>query len=291
MVSRWFSHADGAALMAVFLWGIHVPLMKIALSQINVLAFVTVRAILASALILVALAVLEGDIKVETSDLRPLAILGVMGVGLTQVNFALGLSYTLASHSALLVTTSPIFATFLATWVEGDRPKATRWYGILLSLLGIWLLVGSGAAVLGPRILLGDTITLVSAILWAGYTVLSKRFLTIYSPLKVTTYALVFSNVALVPLGIRYVIAQDWRAVSPEAWSALAFSVVLGIVVANILWLKSVIQIGITKTILYQYMVPVVTILVASVLLKEHLTVHQIVGAGIVLAGTALAAQ
>lgn len=289
--SRRFGSADGTAILAVVIWGTGLSVSKIVLNHISVLTFLTIRGVFASLLLFLALAALGHSIRVNKKDIGQLAVLGVVGIGLTNIGFLFGLNYTLASHGSVLVAMGPVFATMIASWLGWERAKTTTWFGIGVCLVGIWLLVGGGQAVFDFRILLGDIFLLASALCWAVYILISKRLLQVYSPLKVTAYALAFSNLLLLPLGIRSVVAQDWGTVALEGWLGIVFTVLFALVVANILWLKSVKRIGVTRTSLYQFLVPVVGISVAVLLLKEHLASQQIIGAGVVLSGIALAAR
>jgi drug/metabolite transporter (DMT)-like permease len=280
-----YSRADALAILAVLFWGLNVTFTKGVLNELDALAFVTVRMIISTTLALGAIAILERSIHVKMRDLVPLGMLGLLGIGLAQLIFILGLNLSLASHGALLLGLNPVFAALLAGWLGWDRLRAKNWIGVGVCLVGVWLLTGAGLVAMDGNILLGDAIVLFSAVLGAMYTVLSRRFLFAYSPLKILTYGMLFSLVPMLLLGATSIGAQDWSGVSVNAWAALLFSAVFGTVLASIFWLKSVTRIGIVRTSIYQYLLPIFGIVTALFLLHEAWDPIQWVGAVIVLVG------
>jgi drug/metabolite transporter (DMT)-like permease len=181
---------------------------------------------------------------------------------------------------------NPVFAGLLAGWLGWDQFKRKNWFGVIVCLVGLALLTGIGSTTFSPMVLLGDGIALMSAFFGACYTVLSKRFLGDYSPLQILTFGLLFSSIPVLLFAGDSLRAQDWSTISFEVYAILAFAAILGTVVATIFWLKSVTRIGILRTSLYQYLLPVVGLILALVLLKEQLDVTQWVGIAIVFVGT-----
>lgn len=284
-----YSRADLAALLAVVLWGINVSCSKIVLGELDAITFATVRVGISAVLSLAALVLLERNVRVKRADLRRLAVVGIVGVGLPQIVFIFGLSYTYATHGALLIGMNPVFAALMAAWWGLERLRWVNWLGIALSFGGIVLLTGTGFGGTAEQTLFGDGVTLFSVLLGASFAVMSKRFLGDYSPLKVVTYSLIFSTLVLLALGLTHLLAQNWSAVSLYGLGALAFGIVLGTVIANVLWLKSVSRIGIVRTSLYQYVLPVVGVALAWLFLKEELSLRQMMGAVLVVGGALLA--
>jgi drug/metabolite transporter (DMT)-like permease len=84
------------------------------------------------------------------------------------------------------------------------------------------------------------------------------------------------------------VIRLDWRAVGLEAWLAVAYSSVLSLVVAYLLWNRSVKAIGGARTAVYMCITPLVAVLGAWILLGERPQPLQGVGAAFIITGVLL---
>ncbi len=83
--------------------------------------------------------------------------------------------------------------------------------------------------------------------------------------------------------------AQDWTAISPAAWAAVAYSGVFAIGVAYLLWYYCVRNLGSTRTGVYSNSIPIIALLIAWLTLGEVPTWMQGVGAAGVVGGTVLA--
>ena len=90
------------------------------------------------------------------------------------------------------------------------------------------------------------------------------------SPLRVTTITTIAGTPGLVLVGLPGVLRLDWGAVSANAWLAVAYASVLSLVVAYLLWNRSVKAIGGTRTAIYMCLTPIVAVLGAWLLLGER---------------------
>ena len=77
--------------------------------------------------------------------------------------------------------------------------------------------------------------------------------------------------------------ALDWGAVSTLTWGALSYSIFLALIVAYILWNRSVFQVGSSRTGLYSVAVPVFAMATAFFLLGERPTPIELAGAALIL--------
>jgi drug/metabolite transporter (DMT)-like permease len=89
-------------------------------------------------------------------------------------------------------------------------------------------------------------------------------------------------------VGLPSVLQLNWGAVSPMAWLAVAYASVLSLVVAYLLWNRSVKAIGGTRTAIYMCLTPLVAVLGAWLLLGERPHPLQGVGAIFIISGVLL---
>jgi drug/metabolite transporter (DMT)-like permease len=136
--------------------------------------------------------------------------------------------------------------------------------------------------------LMGDLLTVAAVLCWAGYTVGLRRVPEGVSSLRVTTITTLAGTPGLLLAGVPGVIRLDWPAVSLNAWLAVAYASVLSLVVAYLLWNRSVKAIGGTRTAIYMCLTPVVAVFGAWLLLGEQPHPLQGVGAIFIIAGVLL---
>jgi drug/metabolite transporter (DMT)-like permease len=81
---------------------------------------------------------------------------------------------------------------------------------------------------------------------------------------------------------------QDWGAVSPQSWLGLLFSSLLAIAIAYVIWNAGVRQVGSARTAVYNYLTPLISVLVAWIVLGEAMRPVQALGAVVIVLGVVL---
>jgi drug/metabolite transporter (DMT)-like permease len=77
----------------------------------------------------------------------------------------------------------------------------------------------------------------------------------------------------------------DWTTVGLAGWGAVAYSALLAMVVAYLLFYRGVRILGPTKTAMYGNLQPIIAIAVAWILLHETPTGWQLLGAAFIMGG------
>lgn len=280
------SRMDLLLLLMVVIWGSNFTVLKVALVDLPPLAFNSLRLVIASLLFVIPLAT-RGAGPVSRKDLLGMFALGVVGHFVYQLCFLGGIARTSVANSALIIGTSPISVALLTAATGHERVAARHWMGAALSVAGIYLLVGHDAE-LSRETLVGDLLILLANVCWAVYTVGARPLLTRHSALVVTGYSMTFGTVLYVLVGFPEFARQNWRAVHLSAWLALAFSSVLALNVAYLIWYTAVQRLGNIRTSMYSNIVPIVAMLVAVVGLGERVGPNKLVGAAAILSGVAL---
>src|SRR5262249_37210799 len=134
----------------------------------------------------------------------------------------------------------------------------------------------------------GDFITLASLCSWAVYTVYGKRVLASYSPLLATTAAYCLGTLLILPTAVLTApLFPVPRLGSLTAWAVVFFQGLLG-AVAHIWWYEAVHVVGPSQAAIFTNLQPIVGIVLAPILLGERITMWQVAGTLLVLAGVAL---
>jgi drug/metabolite transporter (DMT)-like permease len=287
------SGVDFLLICTVCFWGVNFAVVKSTLVEIPPVAFVALRFLIASLLMVVLTIALGHQFKFERRHLWTMIVLGIMGNTGYQLFFIFGVSKTTANNTSLILATVPAWVALMGTAVKWEYLEKQGWFGVSLSLLGIVLIVlGSERQAefeFGGATFTGDFLVLLATLCWAGYTLLSRPLLRRYPSLAVTTFTTVAGSIPLIFLASPTFIRLDWAAISWSAWAGLAFSGIFGIALAYIFWNQGVAQLGSTRTSLYSNLVPPISLLANWLWLGETLTPQQWWGAGLALGGIILA--
>lgn len=283
----------------VLIWGANYSIVKSAFAEIDPQAFNSVRMTLATLIFLAAMAaarargseagsgVFYTPARFTRRDWWTLAWLGIVGHFGYQVLFIGGLARTSVANSSLIIATSPVVIAVGSALIRNAKLGRAHWAGAALSFVGIYLVVGRGAAV-GSRGLMGDLMTFAAVICWAAYTIGAEPLIERHSPVGVTGLSLVFGTVLYVPVMWGRIVAADWMDLSLSTVSALLYAAIFAMCVAYTIWYTAVRDIGSARTSVYSNLIPIVAMMTAVLFLGERLGPRQIIGAILVLAGVAL---
>jgi drug/metabolite transporter (DMT)-like permease len=275
-------------LVVCLIWGLNFSITKLALEQIPPLPFTAVRFIAASLLLWLVLRVVEGPAKLPPKALRTLVLLGLLGNTCYQLTFTVGLALTTATNSALILSTLPTVVAVFAGSLGLERITPRMRWGIALGTLGVVLVIATRGVGFEAGTLVGDIVTVVAVLCWAGYTVGLRAVPPGITPLRVTTITTIAGTPGLVLAGLPGVFRLSWQAVDLTAWLALAYAAVLSLVVAYLLWNRSVKAVGGTRTAIYMCVTPLVAAGGAWMLLGERPHPLQGLGAVLIVAGVLL---
>jgi drug/metabolite transporter (DMT)-like permease len=217
-----------------------------------------------------------------------MAGLGVVGNGLFQLCLVHGVHRTSPAHAALLVALSPIFAALLAALLLGERLPPRRIVGIGIAFAGVALIVSHGGGPASGPTWLGDLLSLGAALTWALYSVAGKPLLARRSAFEVTTWAMVFGALPLLPLGLPELARVPWSQLSLGTWALLVYLSVGTLAVANLIWYWALARAATTRVVAFSYLNPVVAAVIAVALGQEVPTATLAAGALAVLTGVAL---
>jgi drug/metabolite transporter (DMT)-like permease len=279
------------ALVATIFWAGNKTALKVSLVEMDPLVVGILRMFIAGVVLLVLAVVIEGGPRVPAPLIPRMLALGALGMGLNAALFLYGLSLTSVSNAALISTLSPVFCVVMVVLTGQERVHRRTVAGVLLAMLGVGLLIRQDAASGNSPSLLGDLLLVGAAITWAGYSAFGGRLLRSVGPVTTSAYTLLV-GAATVALASPLMVHQwDVAHVSAAAWGGLLYAAILSSVVGLTLWNVGIKQVGATQTMLYNYLAPVLAIGSAAALLGETLSLAQVAGGAIVLAGLSLSAR
>jgi drug/metabolite transporter (DMT)-like permease len=293
---------DVLLVLMVVVWGANYSVMKRAFAEVPPLAFNALRMAVASAVFLAAIrlarrpttpipaalrSVFHTPHPLTRRDRWDLVWLGVIGHLGYQLLFALGVARTHASNAALIIGASPVAVVLLSAGLGHERVRPLHWVGAALSTLGVYFVVGRGAA-FGGSTLTGDLLMVLAMGCWATYTLRSARIMARHSPLYVTGTTMAIGTVPYVVCAIPDLLATRWTAVTPMVWILCVLSALLALCFGYIVWNAAVQRLGATHTAIYGNLVPLAAMVVAALWLREPMTPTKLAAAALVVTGVVL---
>lgn len=281
MISLPSRHAAPAALVALILiWAYSWVIMKQMMQYAGPFDFAALR-YLCGALLLMLFMVLGGH------SLRPPPLALTAAVGLCQTTAFQGLAQWAlvsggAAHTSMLAYTMPFWAILLAWWLLRERPGARQWAGIVLAAIGLICIMKPWQ---GLGTLHSALLAVASGVCWALGTVLTKFTLARHraSALAFTAWQMLLGALALCVVAL----AVPSRPIqwTPQFIYGMLYSVVPATSLAWVLWTFVVRNLSTTVASVSSLGVPVTAVLMAWIILHEHLDGADVLGIALIAAG------
>lgn len=276
------------ALFAVTVWGASFVATKISLQYVSPATVVWLR--FAMGVIILGLAVrLSNQFSLpQGKDWGYFAILGFLGITLHQWLQSTGLVTAQATTTGWIIASTPIFMALLGLIILKEHLVWYQTAGIILAAFGVLLVVTKGdltavtAGNFGTR---GDFLVLISAPNWAVFSALSRSGLKKHSSTLMMFYVMSFgwlftSILFLASSGINQISSIPW-----DGWIAITFLGVFCSGIAYIFWYDALRVLPVAQTGAFLYLEPIITVIVATLLLREAILLATLVGGITILIG------
>jgi O-acetylserine/cysteine efflux transporter len=181
------------------LWGLTVPLSKLALGWLAP-GWLTVARFALAAPVLAIL----GRRGLRAACTPTVAAAGALGFGAVIVLQNAGIEHTSVTHAAVLLGAVPVLVALIAAGAgraggtsAGAAPDRTHWGGYALAIAGVALVAGGSG---GGSTMLGDALVLASTVLSAAFISFQPRLLAGRDAAAVTAVQLVAGGLLAAPI-------------------------------------------------------------------------------------------
>ncbi len=219
------------------------------------------------------------DQKMVKADFFKIIFIGSLNTIFSMTMLQLSIKHGTASSAATLISTSPLFTALFAYLIISEKVSKRKKFGIALGVIGI-LIFGFG-------MLEGDTLSgilfgIIAAVTFGMYSVLLRRHIARYGPLRCTAYSTLIPSLIY---GFFLMISGQFTipVLDTQGWVIVFY---LGICVTGIAYyslLEAVNRMGATIAMRLFYVKPVVATAFALLFLAEPVGIVKIIGMGIII--------
>lgn len=280
-----------AALLTIIIWGTTFISTKVLLTSFQPVEILFFRFVLGFFALLAAC-----PRRLKSASLiqeLTFAGAGLCGVCLYYLMENIALTYTMASNVGVIISVAPFFTALLSHWFlhQEERLRPGFFLGFAVAMAGIALISFNGAALqLNP---VGDLLALLAALLWACYSILTRKISAYNYPTILTTRRIFFYGVLfMVPALFFFDFRLDlFRFADPVCLLNILFLGLGASALCFVTWNFAVRSLGAVRTSTYIYMVPVITLIASVLILHEPFTWMTGAGMLMTLAGLVLSEQ
>ncbi|HUL58004.1 MAG TPA: DMT family transporter [Anaeromyxobacteraceae bacterium] len=266
-------------------WGASFLFMRVAAPELGPVPLIALRVGIA-ALVLVPVLAARGGLGQLRGRWIPVAVTGVINSALPFCLLAYATLSVTAGMTSVLNATSPLWGGLVAHLWLRDRLTPGRVLGLAVGFGGVVFLFWGRASFRPGGAGLAVAAALAATLSYGIAASYAKKRLGGVNPLAVAAGSQLAAAILLLPGA-----AVLWPAhpVSPRSWGAVAALGVVCTAFAYVLYFRLIANTGPARAIAVTFLIPPFAVLWGAVFLGEALTPRLVLGALIVLVGTALA--
>ena len=273
------------SLFTIFIWGTTFISTKILLKAFTPIETLFIRFVIGY-FALLALYPHRLKVKERKQELY-FAGAGLCGITLYFLLENIALTYTLASNVGVIISIAPFFtAIFAHLLLAGEKMRAQFFIGFAVAVGGIFLISfnGSSQLKLNP---MGDILAVLAAVVWAIYSVLTKKISGYhYHTISVTRRIFFYGLLFMMPVLFIFKFEPDIdQIIKPVNLFNIIFLGFGASAICFVTWNYALKILGAVKTSVYIYMVPVITVIASVLILHETITGTAVLGILFTLAG------
>ncbi|WP_053116826.1 DMT family transporter [Pseudomonas sp. P1.31] len=274
-------------LLAIFIWAGNTVINKLAVGAIFPAEIGFYRWLLAGLLFtpFMLKAVIAHWPQIRP-NLGKIFVLGVLGMAVYQSLAYFAATLTTATNMGIILSLMPLMSLAMAIISLGQRLTAGALVGAVLSFAGVLVVVSSGSlgALLQHGLNMGDAMMLIATLAYAIYSTLLKKWQLRLPPLVLLYLQVLVAIVVLFPLYV----ASPKTGLTLQNTPLVLYACLLASMVAPLAWMQAVQRLGPSRTTLFFNLLPLITALIAAVVLKEQLAMYHLVGGLLTLGGVIL---
>jgi drug/metabolite transporter (DMT)-like permease len=274
-----------AVVLSMIFWSFSFIWFKVANKTFHPITIVFIRLLFSTILMTTFLVVTKNYMKIKKSDRKLFLMLALFEPFFYFLGESFGLTYVSATVCSVLIATIPVFATIGAWLIFKEKLKAINYAGIILSFMGVlvFILNTDGSLSFNIKGLLLLTLAVLSAV---GYNLTLSHLIETYTPVYIVNVQNLIGATLFLPLFLIF----DFKHFISTPFTFNMFKPIIELSIfascgAFILFAYSVKNMGITKANVFSNCIPVFTAFFSFILMGDKLTVQNIAGMAIVIAG------
>ncbi|MFN2165488.1 MAG: DMT family transporter [Anaerolineae bacterium] len=270
------------------IWGSSYLFIKVTVAEVPPLTLVAGRLTLAAVILWAGMVASRQAMPRRRSLWGTYTVMGFFSGTLPYVLISWGEQYISSGLAALLQATMPIFTVLMAHFaIREERLTVASVLGVAVGFAGVAVLMLPDLRQGLHASLWGQAAIVASSASYAGAAVYARLRLRGQSPMASTTGQLTMGAVLTLPLAL--LIDRPFHlSPSPQAWWAWLGLILLGTVIAYIIYYAIIERTSATFVSMVTYVIPVNGLLLGALVLNEALTLNVLVSAALILAGVVL---
>ncbi|WP_078555184.1 DMT family transporter [Bacillus alkalicellulosilyticus] len=271
-------------IIAMCIVGSSVVAGKVMVDHIPIFIASALRFILASIIFVPLLLWKEGLPSITRREWGILILQSVTGVFLFSILMLYGLTYTSAVEAGIITSTLPAMVAILAIIMLREKLTTFQSSGVILAVTGVFVLHLFGS-IQGDEVssIVGNVLIVGAVLGEALFIILGKSLSSRLSPLAISTSVSLIGGILFMPLAIYEIQKTQYDFTSSTDWALILYFAVIVTVLAFLLMYEGLAKLPASAVGVLTSVLPLSTVLLSVLLLKEPFLLHHLFGLAIIL--------
>ncbi|MFX1362727.1 MAG: DMT family transporter [Promethearchaeota archaeon] len=276
--------------LASLIWGSSFIVNKVGLEYVDAFNFSFLRFLIAS-ITIIPVAISLRRIRLSLFKNKLIWLVGAFNAAGFLFQY-LGMTYTTASKSSLLVNSSVIIVAILSFLIFKEKFSNQKKLGVFAGFLGSALLAtGGNLTGLVSGEFAGNVLVFLAGVFWAFFMVSNKKMVSEETDLtEMTVCVMVITAIVQFPFAFLFG-TTNLATMAWQGWGAIVFTAIFCSTVTYFLWSEGLKGITVTTSAITLLLEVVWAMILAFFILHEGFTVVASVGAILIMASILLAAK
>ena len=269
------------------IWGLMAPVGKAAMnSGFDGISVVSFRVVGAALLFWVASLIGPRE-HIPVRDIVKLAGAALLGIVFNQGLYNIGLSITSPVNASIVTTSMPIFAMVLSFFILKEPITWKKALGVAIGCGGALILILSSAHAESAKVgnIRGDLMCFGAQFSFALYLALFNPIIRKYNVFTVNKWMFTWASLFVLPFTSWHVSQLPWATFTVATWLEVGYVVVFGTFVSYLLSVVAQRVLRPTVVSVYNYVQPIVSVIVSVAVGLSVFTLPQGVAVILVFSG------
>lgn len=268
------------------IWGSTYLLNKIAVSELPPFMLASMRFITAGLLIFLLCKIMKINLAISRRQFLNTVFAGLLFLAFGNGVVVWALKYVDSGFAALEISAQPLVVLILMRIIDGKKIQPMSWIGVVLGIIGIYLLVSQKQVISEENSVLGMSMIFLALVGWAYGSLFVGRA-DLPTNYFVNTGYQMFTGGILLLLG-SFAFGETW--IPPVEWStpaqiSMVLLILFGSIVAFTAFNYLLKVVSPEKVATSTYVNPIIALLLGWYFLNEQITLQSVIAAGILLTG------
>jgi len=232
----------------------------------------------------------ESNVKFTPRQWFSVALIGCLGYYISSLLDFLGLQYVTAAIERLILFVYPTLVLLMSSLFFKERIRPIQWTALVITYAGLLIAFISEidfSSSQNKDFMLGSLLILLCAFTYAAYIVGSGRLIPLVGATKFNSYAMSFASAGVL-LHFFFTSDKSLLHYAPVVYGYSIAMALISTVIPSYMVVQGIKRIGSENAAIVGSIGPVSTLLMAYFFLNENISVFQIIGTAMILAGVLL---